>query len=86
MNPQTLYDVVIIGGGLSGLSAAVSLAEKGRRVLLLEQRQYLGGRAHSFVDTTTGDVVDNGQHLMMGCYRETRAYLATIGSTHLALL
>jgi hydroxysqualene dehydroxylase len=80
------YDTIIVGGGLSGLSAAVELSSKGKKVLLLEQRQYLGGRTHSFVDDTTGDIVDNGQHLLMGCYKETRRYLHTIGSEHLAFL
>jgi squalene-associated FAD-dependent desaturase len=80
------YDVVIIGGGLSGLTAAVDLSSRGLKILLLEQRRHLGGRAYSFVDETTGDVVDNGQHLMMGCYHETRAFLQTLGSDHLATL
>lgn len=80
------YDVAIIGGGLSGLSAAVDLTSCGYSVLLLEQRQFLGGRAYSFIDEVTGDVVDNGQHLMMGCYKETRWLLKTIGSDHLATL
>jgi squalene-associated FAD-dependent desaturase len=80
------YDTVIIGGGLSGLSAAVELSSVGKKVLLLEQRQYPGGRTHSFVDETTGDVVDNGQHLMMGCYKETRRYLQIVGAGHLARL
>ncbi len=85
-NNQHAYDSVIVGGGLSGLSAAVGLSSRGKRVLLVEQRHHLGGRTHSFTDETTGDVVDNGQHLMMGCYHETRRYLAAIGSAHLAIL
>jgi squalene-associated FAD-dependent desaturase len=80
------YDVIIIGGGLSGLSAAVDLTARGHRILLLEQRPFLGGRTYSFVDEVTGDVVDNGQHLLMGCYHETRRYLRLIGSDHLATL
>lgn len=80
------YEAIVIGGGLSGLSAAVELSNHGKTVLLLEQKQYLGGRTHSFIDETTGDIVDNGQHLMMGCYRETRNYLRTIGSDRLASL
>ncbi len=80
------YDVIVIGGGLSGLSAAVELSSRGQKILLLEQKPHLGGRTYSYLDRTTGDVVDNGQHLMMGCYHETRRYLNIIGSTHLASL
>ena len=47
---------------------------------LLEQRPYLGGRARSFVDPQTGSVVDNGQHIFMGCYHATIRFLATIGT------
>ncbi len=85
-NKEQSYDTIVVGGGLSGLSAAVELSSHGRRVLLLEQRKHLGGRTHSFIDDTTGDIVDNGQHLLMGCYHETRRYLRTIGSAHLATL
>jgi len=79
-------DVVIIGAGLAGLSAAVELSRRGNRVLLLEQRPYAGGRVRSFTDSVTGDTVDNGQHLLMGCYAATRSYLTLIGSDHLAAL
>ncbi len=72
--------VVILGGGFAGLAAAVDLAERGRQVLLLERRAFLGGRAYSFVDKTTGDVVDNGQHLLMGCYHHTLNFLGKIGA------
>jgi squalene-associated FAD-dependent desaturase len=64
------------------LAAAVDLAEQGRKVLLLERRAFLGGRAYSFTDKTTGDVIDNGQHLMMGCYRHTLDFLEKIGAIH----
>ncbi len=47
---------------------------------LLEKRGQLGGRAYSVVDEASGDIVDNGQHLFMGCYRATRAFLARIGT------
>lgn len=60
--------IVIIGGGWAGIAAAVQAIERGRRVVLVEERPYLGGRARSFVDRTTGEVIDNGQHLMMGAY------------------
>jgi zeta-carotene desaturase len=79
-------DVIVIGGGLSGLSAAVDLASRGFSVCVLERHQHLGGRAYSFADEKTGEEIDNGQHLMMGCYHETRWLLRTIGSEDLATL
>lgn len=74
------HDVLVVGGGFAGLSAGVELAEAGCRVRLVEQKPYLGGRARSFVDQTTGCVVDNGQHLFMGCYHDTLRFLETIGT------
>ncbi len=71
--------VVIIGGGFAGLAAGVRLSDRGSDVLLLERRNHLGGRAYSFIDAKTGDVVDNGQHLFMGCYHHTIAFLEKIG-------
>ncbi len=73
-------EVLIIGGGFSGLAAGVALAEKGRGVRLLEQKPHLGGRARSFLDPATGSVVDNGQHIFMGCYHATIRFLSTIGT------
>jgi len=73
-------DVLIIGGGLAGLTAGVALAAAGRRVRLLEQKPYLGGRARSFQDAATGSRVDNGQHLFMGCYHSTLKLFDTIGT------
>jgi squalene-associated FAD-dependent desaturase len=70
--------VVIIGGGFAGLAAGVRLSERGHEVALLERRNHLGGRAYSFIDQKTGDIVDNGQHLFMGCYHHTIAFLETI--------
>jgi zeta-carotene desaturase len=75
-------DVVVIGGGFAGLNAATRLAAAGARVTLLEKRAQLGGRAYSVVDETTGDVIDNGQHLFMGCYHATRSFLERIGTAH----
>ncbi len=73
-------DVVVIGGGFAGLSAGVALAERGFRVALLERKPALGGRAYSFEDPETGDLVDNGQHVLMGCYGETLSFLGQIGT------
>ena len=74
------HDAIVIGGGFAGLSAASALAARGARVLLLEARPALGGRASSFTDPATGEPVDNGQHLMLGCYHETFAFLRRIGA------
>src|SRR6185503_10847325 len=71
---------VIIGGGFAGLTAGVRLSERGWEVLVLERRAHLGGRAYSFIDSKTGDIVDNGQHLFMGCYNHTIDFLKTIGT------
>jgi squalene-associated FAD-dependent desaturase len=73
--------ILILGGGFAGLAAAVDLAAAGKRVLVLERRNFLGGRAYSFTDSVTGDVVDNGQHLMMGCYHHTLDFIRKIGAT-----
>src|SRR5262245_37828196 len=72
--------VLIIGGGFAGLAAAVDLTEAGNQVLVLERRSFLGGRAYSFRDRITGDTIDNGQHLMMGCYHSTLNFLKKIGA------
>jgi hydroxysqualene dehydroxylase len=73
-------DVVVVGGGFAGLSAATSLAGRGARVLVLEARPALGGRASSFTDPGTGEPVDNGQHVVAGAYRETFEFLERLGA------
>lgn len=74
----TAKKVIVIGGGFAGLSAASALAQQNHVVTLLEGRQVLGGRAFSFNDPVTGDSVDNGQHLFMGCYQETIKFLSRV--------
>lgn len=77
MNP---YDAIVIGAGCAGFAAATALAERGARVLVLEARPGLGGRATAFTDPATGERVDNGQHILMGCYTETFVLLDRIGA------
>src|ERR1700737_5363698 len=78
--PAEAKDIVIVGGGFAGLSAGVALAGRGFHVAVLEGKPALGGRAYSFVDPESGDFVDNGQHVLMGCYHETLNFLGTIGT------
>lgn len=59
--------VVVVGGGLAGIAAAVNLSDRGVPATLIETRQRLGGRATSFVDPATGQTLDNCQHVLMGC-------------------
>ena len=75
--------ILIIGGGWAGIAAAVEAAGRGNTVLLVEERGYLGGRARSFVDRETGHHIDNGQHVMMGCYHALLNVLRTLGTQHL---
>ena len=59
--------VAIAGGGLAGLAAGCALSEVGFRVTLFERRPYLGGRASSYQHPGTGEIVDNCQHVLLGC-------------------
>ena len=75
---MTTDPIVVIGGGVAGLSAATALAHAGRKVIVLDARQQLGGRATAFTDRETGELVDNGQHVLFGCYRATFDFLRRI--------
>jgi squalene-associated FAD-dependent desaturase len=70
-------DVVVIGGGLAGISAALELAEAGRAVTLIEGRPWLGGATCSFL--RRGLTIDNGQHLFLRCCTAYRDLLARLG-------
>jgi squalene-associated FAD-dependent desaturase len=59
--------IAVVGGGLAGLAAGCALAGSGFRVTLFERRPYLGGRASSYQHPGTGEVVDNCQHVLLGC-------------------
>lgn len=72
--------IIVIGGGFAGLSAASFLVNSGNKVDLIEASPKLGGRAYSFYDDETKSVIDNGQHILMGCYIETLKFLKLIGA------
>jgi squalene-associated FAD-dependent desaturase len=69
--------VIVVGGGWSGLAAAVRLREQGHDVHLVEAAKHLGGRARTVQWREIN--VDNGQHLMIGAYQRTLALFDTIG-------
>jgi len=71
---------IVIGGGLAGLAAAVFLIKKSVKVTLIESSPKLGGRAYSYYDHKYGHFVDNGQHIMMGCYKSTLEFLDIINA------
>ena len=71
-------DVVVVGGGLSGIAAALRAADAGRRVTLFESRPRLGGAAFSF---RRGELsVDNGQHVFLRCCAAYRWLLERVGA------
>jgi len=77
---ESAKDVTIVGGGFAGLAAALRLLRAGLKLRIVEKRAFFGGRAYSFKDTKTGETVDNGQHLLMGCYHETLEFLRELGT------
>jgi squalene-associated FAD-dependent desaturase len=70
----------IIGAGVSGLSAAVRLANAGFQVHVHEATQQAGGRCRSYYDGATDMVIDNGNHLLLSGNDHARAYARSIGS------
>ena len=76
--------VVVVGGGLAGITAAIALAESGADVTLLEARPRLGGATCSF--HRDGLIVDTGQHVFLGCCSAYRGLLAKLGMTEHAPL
>ncbi|HEY0235230.1 MAG TPA: hydroxysqualene dehydroxylase HpnE [Afipia sp.] len=70
----------IIGAGLSGLSAAVRLANEGYQVHVHEATQNAGGRCRSYFDGATNMVIDNGNHLLLSGNIHARLYALSIGT------
>ena len=77
-------DVLVIGGGLAGITAALDCAQAGARVTLLEVRRRLGGAAYSF--ERDGLSVDNGQHVFLRCCTAYRGLLGRLGSADGAIV
>jgi squalene-associated FAD-dependent desaturase len=76
--------VVVIGGGLAGITAALGLREAGLDVTLLEARPRLGGAATSF---PRGElVIDNGQHVFLRCCVAYQDLLTRLGAAGLVRL
>lgn len=71
--------VAVVGGGLAGLAAAAALCRRGFRVELFEARRRLGGRAGSFHDPESGELVDHCQHVAMGCCTNLAHFCRTTG-------
>ena len=67
----------IIGGGYAGMAAAVDLTAQGIPVTVFESAKQLGGRARGVMHNATQ--LDNGQHLLLGCYRETLRLIELVG-------
>ena len=76
--------VVVIGGGLAGIAAALECANAGASVSLLEARGRLGGAAYSF--TRNGILADNGQHVFLRCCTAYRELLGRIGAEQLTVM
>ncbi|MBL7493207.1 FAD-dependent oxidoreductase [Frankia sp. AgB1.9] len=72
--------VVVVGGGLAGLTAALVAADSGVDVVLLEARPRLGGATASF--DRKGLWVDTGQHVFMRCCTAYRGFLSRLGVEH----
>lgn len=73
---------LVIGGGFAGLSSAVYLIERNHQVTLVEASPKLGGRAYSIYSPELMGSFDNGQHIMLGCYKETLRFISKINSSH----
>lgn len=73
---------IVLGGGVAGIVAAFELRDRGFDVSLCERHRGLGGRAFTLPDREEEPAIDNGPHVILGCYDAFRALLRRIGSEH----
>ena len=78
--------LTIVGAGWAGLAAAVAATQAGWQVEIFEAAQTAGGRARRLEQTFAGKPLDNGQHILIGAYRDTLALMRTVGLHPEALL
>ena len=81
MNSPCQSSVGIVGGGIAGLAAGCALADAGFQVTVFERRPYVGGRASSYEHPGTGEVVDNCQHVLLGCCTNLLDFYGRIGAS-----
>ncbi|MDQ6964495.1 MAG: FAD-dependent oxidoreductase [Mariprofundales bacterium] len=74
--------IAVIGGGLAGLSAAITVAKEGASCTLFEAAPQLGGRTSSWQPAADGTTVDHGPHLLLGCYHHLLALMAHAGASN----
>ena len=79
MRSRDPYRVAVIGGGVAGLAAACALAQDGYGVELFERRPYVGGRASSYLHPGVDEVIDNCQHIILGCCTNVLGLLRRAG-------
>ena len=73
-------EVIIVGGGLSGISSAIWAIENGWRPIIFERSSQLGGRVASLYAKDSKNKIDIGQHVLSSNYKETKKLLSKIGS------
>lgn len=76
---QSHRPIAVVGGGLAGIAASLTLADAGQPVVLLEARRRLGGRAGSFFDESTQQSFDYCQHVGMECCHHLRWLIERLG-------